>query len=77
MKKFEWALHMVSTHTVLPGTPSVEEMMKYPLAFAQMKSDHDLLHARFETGHEHDRLTGAVIVPPKKKPKVSIEVVDD
>lgn len=52
-------------------------MLKYPQAFAKMYSDHQLLHARYETGHEHHPLTGAVIAPPKKKPKVSIEVVDD
>lgn len=77
MKKYEWALHFVSQHAVLPGTPSLEEMLKYPRAFIQMFADHKTLHARFETGHEHHPVTGAVIAPPKKKPKVSIEVIDD
>lgn len=77
MKKYEYALHMVSAHTVLPGTPSLEEMLKYPKAFVKMYNDHQTLHARFETGHEHDPITGAVIKPKEKKPGVSFEVVDD
>lgn len=77
MGRYNWALHLVSAHTVLPGTPSVEEMLRYPQAFAKMLNDHTLLHARFETGHEHDPRTGAVIAPPAKKPGISFEIIDD
>ena len=76
MTRYQWALHFVADHTVLPSTPSLEEMLKYPNAFIQMYSDHKALHARFETGHEHDPETGLKI-KPIKKPKVRIEVVDD
>lgn len=76
VNKYNWALHFVSAHKVIPGTPSLEEMLKYPQAFIQMFADHKQLHARFHTGHEHDPVTGAMIAP-KIKPKVSIEVVDD
>lgn len=77
MKRYDWALHFVADHTVMPGTPSVEEMLRYPQAFIQMFADHKTLHQRFETGHEHDPITGVKIKPPPKKPKMSFEVVDD
>lgn len=77
MKKFDWALHFVSEHKTLAGTPSVEEMMKYPKALIQMMADHRTLHARFHTGHEHDPVTGAMIAPRKPKPQISIEIIDD
>lgn len=77
MNRYNWALHMVSAHTVLPGTPSLEEMLRYPEAFVKMKNDHDQLHARYNTGHEHDAVTGMAIQPPEKKPKLSFEIVDD
>ena len=76
IKKYDWALHMVSQHTVMPGTPSIEEMLTYPQAFIQMTSDHSTLHARFHCAHEHDA-NGAVIKPKPRGPKVKIEVIDD
>lgn len=74
---FQWVQHFIHGHklVVRHDEPSVEEMLKYPDAFARVKRQHDVVHARFHTGHEHDGLTGLPIDPPKKKPL--FEVVDD
>lgn len=76
MTTYQWALHFVSEHKTLSSrVPSLEEMLKYPDAFAQMARDHQTLHLRFHTGHEHDKLTGMIVAPAK--PKAFFEVIDD
>lgn len=63
-----WIRHFVDMHTQMPGSPSPDDLRKYPHVFAQMLKDHDELHLRFYTGHEHEKVAGmSVIVPGRTK----------
>lgn len=51
-----WIQHFIDGHTQMPGTPSPDDMRKYPAVFSKMLQDHNDLHVHFYTGHEHERV---------------------
>lgn len=64
----DWIKHIVDKHTQMPGTPSPDDMRKYPRVLLQMMKDHHDLHVHFYTGHEHKAgLFGNVVVPGRTK----------
>jgi hypothetical protein len=51
----DWIKHFVDMHTQMPGSPSPDEIRKYPQVFWKMLRDHDDLHVHFYAGHEHQK----------------------
>lgn len=56
----DWIRHFIDHHTLTKDAASPDDLRKYPQAFVQMLEDHNLLHTRLYTGHEHE---GRLIVP--------------
>lgn len=54
LTKMQWCIHFARHHKRWRETPSTEEMLKYPQAFAEVFQQHVELHRHFYTGHEHN-----------------------